>query len=68
MALKCVENPDDENEWLQNQARLLPNERDGISVIGFSSPAMCKGVNGDDPVFLTIALMLALIALLPMIP
>ena len=37
--------------FLQNQERLLPNERDGISVIEFSSPAMCKGVNGDTPDF-----------------
>ena len=34
---------------LQNQDILLPNERDGISVIEFSSPTMCKGVNGDAP-------------------
>ena len=34
----------------------------------FSSPAMCKGVNGDAPAFLIVALMLALVALLSMIP
>ena len=37
--------------FLQNQARLMPNERDGISVIVFSSPEICKGVNGDAPAF-----------------
>ena len=35
--------------FLQNQDRLLPNERDGISVIELSSPEICKGVNGDSP-------------------
>ena len=38
--------------FLQNQEILLPNKRDGISVIAFYSPAMCKGVNGDAPAFL----------------
>ena len=38
--------------FLQNQERLLPNKRDGIPDIEFSSPAMCKGVNGDAPDFL----------------
>ena len=37
--------------FLQNQAILMPNERDGISIIEISSPAMCKGVNGDTPEF-----------------
>ena len=37
--------------FLQNQEILLSNERDGISVIMFSSPEMCKGVNGDAPAF-----------------
>ena len=41
--------------FLQNQARLLPNERDGIFVIEFSSPEMCKGVNGDAPAFLNLS-------------
>ena len=38
--------------FLQNQARLLSNERDGIYIIEFSSLAMCKGVNSDAPEFL----------------
>ena len=54
--------------FLQRQEILLQNERDEISVIEFSSPAMCKGVNGDAPAFLIVALMLAQIALLTMIP
>ena len=33
----------------QNQEVLLPNERDGISVLSFYSPQMCKRVNGDAP-------------------
>ena len=37
--------------FLQNQERLLPNERDGISVIAFYSPEMCKGVNDDSKEF-----------------
>ena len=37
--------------FFQNQEILLPNERDGISVIEFSSPEMCKGVNSDAPDF-----------------
>ena len=35
--------------FLQNQEGLLPNERDVISVIAFSSQEMCKCVNGDAP-------------------
>ena len=38
--------------FLKKQERLLTNELDVISVIAFSSPAMCKGVNGDAPDFL----------------
>ena len=37
--------------FLQNQARLLPKDRDEISVIEFTSSEMCKGVNGDAPDF-----------------
>ena len=33
--------------FLQNQAALLPNERDGTSVKAFFSPAMCIGVRGE---------------------
>ena len=54
--------------FLQNQERLLPNEGDGISVIAFSFPETCKGVNGDAPEFLNVALMLALAELQPINP
>ena len=27
----------------------MPNERDGIYVIEFASPEMCKGINDDSP-------------------
>ena len=55
--------------FLRNQAILLPNKRGVTYVIDFTSPEMCKGVNDDaQDFFLIVALMLALIALLPMIP
>ena len=54
--------------FLQNQARLLPNDRDGISVIEFF-PQQCEKLSRVMPhIFLIIASMLALVALLPMIP
>ena len=37
--------------FLQNLEIILPNERDGIPVIAFYSPSMCKGVNDDAPAF-----------------